>query len=225
MEEEKKTEKDYTSGYDVPEEDEEEERPPFTEYRKKDTLIVPPPRSPEMEQVQRVLTILAAVVGAAYLLSFLFPAVNAVMHRISPWNAVISALIFADSLAVSKAGENHPLQLFLISACVPAYHYLTVWFLCLPGSILMTVLLAVLFLVLGAVLVFALDHRLLGKNEFPIILVTLPMFILAFSFSAGYAEFAPGWYLNVLAVAQGAIVINAALSAFITYMNGRKDRA
>ncbi len=220
MEEEKRNEKDYTSGYGVPEE--EAEKVVFTEYGKKKEAAVPEPRPEQMPVIQKGLCIACACAGLVYLLSFLIPGFNAFMHRLSPWNAVVSAVLFAVSLAVTKAGENRPLQLFLISACVPAYHYLTVWILCLSGSVLLTVLLAVLFLGVGAALVFTLDHRLVGRNEFPIILVTLPMFILAFSFSAAYAEFAPGWYLNVLAVAQGAILINAALSAFITYVSGRK---
>ena len=221
MEEEKKNGKDYTSGYDVPEEDE-EEKVVFTEYRKKDEVIVPETRPEGMNEIQKGLCIACACAGVIWLLSFLIPGFNAFMHHLSPWNAAVPAVLFAVSLAVSKAGEKRPLQLFLISACVPAYHYLTVWFLSLPESILLTVLLAVLFLGVGAVLVFALDHRLVGRNEFPIILVMLPMFILAFSFSAAYAEFAPGWYLKLLAIAQGAILINASLSAFITYVNGRK---
>lgn len=218
--EEQKTQKDYTSGYDVPEQ---QETNSFIEYGKKEPEIPSEHRTPGMEGVQRTLGILCAAVGLVFLLSFLIPSFNAVMHRLSPWNALVPASLFVFSLFVAKAGENRPMQLFLISACVPAYHYLTVWFLCLPGSMLQTILLAVLFLILGASLVFALDRRLLGKNEFPLILVILPMYVLAFSFSAGYAEYAPGWYLNLMAVAQGAILLNAAISAVKALWNDRKS--
>ncbi len=218
-------EKDYTSGDNLPEEDEEKKDPnAFTEYNSKKKAGTVIPRAPALVRQQNILGIVCAAVAALYLFSFYVPAFRQAMEKLSPWNAVLSAALFAVSLFISAPGENRPVQLWLVSACVPAFHYFMVWALNKAQSGFAVVLLGIVFLVAAASLVFTLDHRVVGKNEFPYIVVLLPMYILAFSLRSGLAEYAPAWYNKALAFFQMLTMANALAASLLSLRRkGKKE--
>ena len=218
MEEEKK--KDYSSGYDVSIND---ESSVFTEYnskKKEETLI---PRSPSRSRAQSLLALFSAAAAVCYFFSYRIPSFRTLMDDVSPWNTVLSALFFIVSLFISSGGENRPMQLWLVSVCVPAFHYLMVWALNKAGGIFGVILLGLLFLVLAASLLFTLDHRVMGRNEYPFIAVLLPMYLLSFSYRGTLAEYAPAWYGKLLSFVQGLIILNAALATVLPLFRRKKN--
>ena len=218
MEEERK--KDYTSGYEV---SIDPDAGAFTEYNTGTAAKVTLNRKRSDPKAQLVLAAVCAAAGAVYLHSFLSPAFRVKLEALSPWNTIASAVMFIASLLISSAGENRPMQLWLVSACIPAFHYLMVWALNKASGTFLFILLGVLFLLPAVSMVFAMDHRVVGRNEFPFIAALLPMYLLSFSYAGGLSEYAPAWYGKLLAFAQGLVMANAALST-LRHLLKRKDR-